>query len=133
VATANGIGGVIGAPGRPASRTSSAGGVLRGAASQVSWAAGTTASAYGLSTSDGTARAAPDTASSGRAYEQPSPAPSPGSAAPATGAVAGTSIPIFLTLAGLILLAAPRARRVLRLLGETWRLSPLALILERPG
>jgi hypothetical protein len=49
------------------------------------------------------------------------------------GAVAGTSIPIFITLAGLLLLAAPRVRRVLRLLGESWRLSPLALIPARPG
>jgi hypothetical protein len=65
---------------------------------------------------------------------QPSPAPSPGGASPASGAVAGTSIPmIFLTLAGLLLLAAPRVRRVLGLLGESWRLSPLALIPERPG
>ncbi len=61
------------------------------------------------------------------------PAPSPGGISAATGAVAGTSIPIFLTLAGLLLLATPRVRRVLRLLGESWRLSPLALIPERPG
>jgi hypothetical protein len=62
-----------------------------------------------------------------------SPAPSPGGISTATGAIAGTSIPIFLTLAGLLLLATPRVRRVLRLLGESWRLSPLALIPERPG
>jgi hypothetical protein len=62
-----------------------------------------------------------------------SPAPSPGGVSAATSAVSGTSIPVFLTLAGLILLAAPRVRRVLRLLGESWRLSPLALIPERPG
>jgi hypothetical protein len=62
-----------------------------------------------------------------------SPAPSPGGISAATGAVAGTSIPIFLTLAGLLLLATPRVRRALRLLGESWRLSPLALIPERPG
>jgi hypothetical protein len=129
VATANGIRGVKGASDRQVT-TSSAVGALRRA---TSWGAGTTAYAHGLSTSDGTAPAAPDTTSSGDAYEQPSPAPSPGSASAATGAVAGTSNPIFLTLVGLLLLAAPRARRLLRLLGESWRLSPLALILERPG
>jgi hypothetical protein len=90
--------------------------------------------AYGLPASDGTAPAAPGaTSPRGGVYQQPSPAPAPGGASPATGAVAGTSIPIFLTLAGLLLLAAPRVRRVLRLLGESWRLSPLALIPERPG
>jgi hypothetical protein len=133
-ATANGIGGAIGAPDRLGSdrpgTTNSAVGALRSAAA---WLAGTTTtSAYGLRTSDRTAPA-PITPSLRDAQQQPSPAPSPGGASPATGAVAGTSIPIFLTLAGLLLLAAPRVRRVLRLLGESWRLSPLALIPERPG
>jgi hypothetical protein len=49
------------------------------------------------------------------------------------GAAAGASIPILLALAGLLLLAAPRVRRVLRLRGESWRMPPLSLILERPG
>jgi hypothetical protein len=128
-ATANGIRGAIGAPDRLGS-TSSAAAALRGAATL---AAGAAMSAYGLSASEGTALAAPGTTSPGGVYQQPSPAPAPVGASPATGAVAGTSIPIFLTLAGLLLLAAPRVRRVLRLLGESWRLSPLALIPERPG
>jgi hypothetical protein len=128
--TANGVGAVMGAPDRPGS-TRSAVGALRSAAA---WAAGATIPAYGLPASDGTAPAAPGAPSPrGSAYQQPSPAPAPGGASPATGAVAGTSIPIFLTLAGLLLLAAPRVRRVLRLLDESWRLSPLALIPERPG
>jgi hypothetical protein len=129
-ATAN-ILGVTGAPDRRGS-TSSAAGALRRAASWAAVAKGATA-AYGLPTSEGTALTSPGTASPGGAGRQPSPAPSPGGASPATGAAAGTSIPIFLTLAGLLLLAVPRVRRVLRLLGESWRLSPLALIPERPG
>jgi hypothetical protein len=131
-ATSNGIRGAIAATDQRRGSTRATAGGLRGAPSS---AAGTTASAYGFSASDETARAATGTgtASSGGVYRQPSPAPAPGGASPATGAVAGTSIPIFLTLAGLLLLAAPRVRRVLRLQGESWRLSPLALILERPG
>jgi len=125
-ATPNGISDAMGAPDRWSSPSSAAGAHGRASA----WAAGTTASAYGSSASLETA---PGMASSGGASRQPSPAPAPGGASPATGAVAGTSIPILLTLAGLLLLAAPRVRRVLRLLGESWRLSPLALILERPG
>ncbi|HST32819.1 MAG TPA: hypothetical protein VLJ80_04780 [Solirubrobacteraceae bacterium] len=127
--TADGVGGTMGAPDRRGS-TRSAVGALESAA----WAAGAMTSAYELRASDGTAPAAPGAPSPrGGAYQQPSPAPAPGGASPATGAVAGTSIPIFLTLAGLLLLAAPRVRRVLRLLAESWRLSPLALIPERPG
>lgn len=68
-----------------------------------------------------------------RSDPQPAPAPSPGGLSAATGAGAGPSIPILLTLAGMLLLAAPCTRRVLRLLGESWRLSPLLLIPERPG
>jgi hypothetical protein len=128
--TANGVGGTRGAPDRPGSTRSAVGAVKSAAA----WAAGATTSAHGLPAGDGTAAAAPGaTWPRGGAYQQPSPAPAPGGASPATSAVAGTSIPIFLTLAGLLLLAAPRVRRVLRLLGESWRLSPLALIPERPG
>jgi hypothetical protein len=126
-ATSNGIRSAIAATDQRRGSTRATAGGLRGAPSP---AAGTTACAC-----DETARAATGTgtASSGGVYRQPSPAPAPGGASPATGAVAGTSIPIFLTLAGLLLLAAPRVRRVLRLQGESWRLSPLALILERPG
>jgi hypothetical protein len=130
-ATANGVRGAIGAPDRRGSTSSAVGAFSRAATWAV--AVGAATSAYGLPASGGTALPAPRTTSPGGAYEQPSPTPSPGGASPATGAVAGTSIPIFLTLAGLLLLAAPRVRRVLRLLGESWRLSPLALIPERPG
>jgi hypothetical protein len=129
-ATAN-IAGVTGAPDRRGS-TSSAVGTLRRAASWAALAVGA-ASAHGLPTIEGTALTSPSTTLPGGAGQQPSPVPSPGGASPATGAVAGTSILVFLTLAGLLLLAAPRVRRVLRLLGESWRLSPLALIPERPG
>ena len=122
-----GIRGVTGAaPGLPGSTSSAA-------TAPEAWAPGSTASAYGLSASAGSAQATRGTTSPRGAYQQPSPTPSPGGISTATGAVGGTSIPIFLTLAGLLLLATPRVRRVLRLLGESWRLSPLALIPERPG
>jgi len=76
---------------------------------------------------------APGTTAPLGARPQPAPSPSPGGVSAVPGAGAGQSIPTLLMLAGLLLLAAPRTRRVLRLLGESWRLSPLVLIPERPG
>jgi hypothetical protein len=59
--------------------------------------------------------------------------PSPGGASPATAAGAGSGLSIFLILAGLPMLAAPWAKRRLRLASEPWRLAPFVLIPERPG
>jgi hypothetical protein len=54
-----------------------------------------------------------------------------GGGAPAGGSGAAPSI--FLTLAGLLLLAGPRATRRLRLLCRPWLTSFFVLIPERPG
>jgi hypothetical protein len=62
-----------------------------------------------------------------------SPGPSPGGASESTGAACGFALSIFLTLAGLPMLAAPRVMRRLRLASEPWRLAPFVLIPERPG
>lgn len=40
---------------------------------------------------------------------------------------------IFLILAGLLMLAAPQAKRRLRLASELWRPAPFVLIPEPPG
>jgi outer membrane biosynthesis protein TonB len=45
----------------------------------------------------------------------------------------GSSVSVFLTLAGLLLLAAPRAMRRLRLLCRPWLSACFVLIPERPG
>ncbi len=63
----------------------------------------------------------------------PGHAPPPGGASPATAAGAGSGLSIFLILAGLPMLAAPWAKRRLRLASEPWRLAPFVLIPERPG
>jgi hypothetical protein len=62
-----------------------------------------------------------------------SPGPSPGGVSESTVAPCGFALSIFLTLAGLAMLAAPRAMRRLRLASEPWRLAPFVLIPERPG
>jgi hypothetical protein len=62
-----------------------------------------------------------------------SPGPSPGGASESTVAACGFAVSIFLTLAGLSMLAAPRAMRRLRLASEPWRVAPFVLIPERPG
>jgi hypothetical protein len=62
-----------------------------------------------------------------------SPGPSPGGVSESTVAACGFALSIFLTLAGLPMLAAPRAMRRLRLASEPWRLAPFVLIPERPG
>ncbi len=65
------------------------------------------------------------------------PAPSPPSApSGASGSAAGSSglgLSGFLTLAGLLLLGAPRAMRRLRLSCQPWRTACFVLIPERPG
>ena len=65
----------------------------------------------------------------------PTPAPAPGgvTAVPLSAAGTGISVSIFLTLAGLLLLAAPRTTRRLRDAGEAWRPAPFVLIPARPG
>jgi hypothetical protein len=66
--------------------------------------------------------------------QSPAPTPPPSGAsggAPAGGSAASTSV--FLTLAGLLLLAAPLAMRRLRLLCRPWLTAFFVLIPERPG
>jgi hypothetical protein len=64
----------------------------------------------------------------------PAPAPAPGGAAGGS-AVGGSGLALsaFLTLAGLLGLAAPRAMRRLRLSCQPWLTACFALIPERPG
>jgi hypothetical protein len=126
-ATPTGIRDPVGAADRRGAPSSAVGAHRRASAR----AGSTTVPAFGSSASRETARTAPGSASSGGAYRQSPPAP--GGVSPAMGAAAGASIPILLALAGLLLLAAPRVRRVLRLRGESWRMPPLSLTLERPG
>jgi hypothetical protein len=60
--------------------------------------------------------------------------PAPGSVTPATGTGSGFGgLSIFLILAGLLMVAAPRTKRRLRLASEPWRPAPFVLIPERPG
>ncbi len=61
----------------------------------------------------------------------PSPAPSGASGAPA--GASGLALSGFLTLAGLLLMMAPRATRRLRLVCQPWRTACFVLIPERPG
>jgi len=61
----------------------------------------------------------------------PGPAPS-GASGAATGGGSGAGVSIFLTLAGLLLLGAPRAMRRLRLSCEPWLAGCFVLIPERP-
>jgi hypothetical protein len=66
----------------------------------------------------------------------PTPGPAPGGASGAAvggGAPGGAAVSIFLTLAGLLLLAGPRALRRLRLSCEPWLTACFVLIPERPG
>ena len=62
----------------------------------------------------------------------PGPAPSGASGGSAMGA-SGLALSGFLTLAGLLLLAAPRAMRRLRLSCQPWLTACFVLIPERPG
>jgi hypothetical protein len=68
----------------------------------------------------------------------PPAAPAPGSApsgasGAASGGASGAGVSSFLTLAGLLLLGAPRAMRRLRLSCEPWLAGCFVLIPERPG
>ncbi|HEY4428912.1 MAG TPA: hypothetical protein VGN08_11975 [Solirubrobacteraceae bacterium] len=65
-----------------------------------------------------------------------SPGPGPAPSGVSGGSAAGTSglaLSGFLTLAGLLLMAAPRALRRLRLSCQPWRTACFVLIPERPG
>jgi hypothetical protein len=64
----------------------------------------------------------------------PAPGPAPGGASGAA-AVGGSGVGLsaFITLTGLLLLAAPRALRRLRLSCEPWLTAFFVLIPERPG
>jgi hypothetical protein len=62
-----------------------------------------------------------------------SPGPSPGGVSESTVAACGVALSIFLTLASLAMLVAPRAMCRLRDASEPWRLAPFVLIPERPG
>jgi hypothetical protein len=64
----------------------------------------------------------------------PVPGPAPGGASGvASGGGSGLALSAFLTLTGLLLLAAPRALRRLRLRCEPWLTAFFVLIPERPG
>jgi hypothetical protein len=62
----------------------------------------------------------------------PGPAPSGASGAATGGGSGAGGVSIFLTLAGLLLLGAPRAMRRLRLSYEPWLAGCFVLIPERP-
>ena len=100
------------------------------------------ASALGYATAAATLAAAPAGAPAGGGHggsaagnppvsPPPGPAPS-GASGSATGA-SGLALSGFLTLAGLLLLGAPRAMRRLRLSCQPWLTACFVLIPERPG
>jgi hypothetical protein len=74
----------------------------------------------------------------GRGSQSP-PAPSPpapvpvGGFSPEAGSSSGFAFSVFLTLAGLLVLGAPWARRRMRLASEPWPTAPFVLMPERPG
>jgi hypothetical protein len=63
----------------------------------------------------------------------PSPPPAPSGASGSAAGASGLALSGFLTLAGLLLLGAPRATRRLRLSFEPWLTACFVLIPERPG
>jgi hypothetical protein len=63
----------------------------------------------------------------------PTPGPAPGGASGSAAGASGLALSGFFTLAGLLLLGAPRAMRRLRLSCQPWRTACFALIPERPG
>ena len=71
----------------------------------------------------------------GNAPVSPTPGPPPGGASggAAVGGASGLAPSAFLSLAGLLLLAAPRAMRRLRLSSRPWLTACFVLIPERPG
>ncbi len=71
----------------------------------------------------------------GNAPVSPAPGPAPGGASggAAVGGASGLAPSAFLSLAGLLLLAGPRAMRRLRLSSRPWLTACFVLIPERPG
>jgi hypothetical protein len=69
----------------------------------------------------------------GNAPVSPAPGPAPSGASGSMAGGSGTAPLTFLTLAGLLLLAAPRAMRRLRLSSRPWLTACFVLIPERPG
>jgi hypothetical protein len=70
----------------------------------------------------------------GNAPASPTPGPAPsGASGAAVGGASGIAPSAFLSLAGLLLLAAPRAMRRLRLSSRPWLTACFVLIPERPG
>jgi hypothetical protein len=69
----------------------------------------------------------------GNAPVSPAPGPAPSGASGSMTGGSGTALLTFLTLAGLLLLAAPRAMRRLRLSCRPWLTACFVLIPERPG
>jgi hypothetical protein len=63
----------------------------------------------------------------------PGPPPAPSGASGSAAGASGLALSGFLTLAGLLLLGAPRATRRLRLSCEPWLTACFVLIPERPG
>jgi hypothetical protein len=63
----------------------------------------------------------------------PGPGPAPSGASGSSAGASGLALSGFLTLAGLLLLGAPRAMRRLRLSCQPWRTACFVLIPERPG
>jgi hypothetical protein len=91
------------------------------------------AAAYAIATPVGSGGGDPDGSAGGMRPVNPAPGPAPGgsSGGSAMGG-SGFGLSFFLTLAGLLLFAAPRAMRRLRLSSLSWRTSFLVLIPERP-
>jgi hypothetical protein len=69
----------------------------------------------------------------GNAPVAPAPGPAPSGASGSMMGASGIALLTFLTLAGLLLLAAPRAMRRLRLSCQPWLTACFVLIPERPG
>ncbi len=90
----------------------------------------------GATSSGGSDGADPGGATDGGRPIAPTPGPAPGGAAggvAAGGGGGGIGLSGFLTLAGLLLLAAPRALRLMRLSCRPYRTAFFVLIPERPG
>jgi outer membrane biosynthesis protein TonB len=95
------------------------------AATAVSWSTGADVAPTGGGHDDSIVGTRP-------ANPVPGPAPSGASGSAAVGG-SGLALSAFLTLTGLLLLAAPRALRRLRLRCEPWLTAFFVLIPERPG
>jgi hypothetical protein len=100
-------------------------GPLRLSSTAVSWSIRGTLAPAGSGHDDSVGATRPAT---------PTPGPAPGGAS-GSSAVGGSGLALsaFLTLTGLLLLAAPRAMRRLRLSCEPWLTAFFVLIPERPG